>query len=65
MRGLVVPALDVRRGLGGDLSFSVLMMYLIRRGFEGFGIGLLDVMSELYPSAKLLTGLSYWTKTYF
>ena len=58
-RGLVIPALGGRKGPGGDLSFSVLMMYLIRRGFEGFGIGLLDVMSELYPSAKLLIGLCY------
>ena len=46
-RGWVVPVSDGRRRLGGELSFSALLMYLIRAGFGGFGIGSLDVTSEL------------------
>jgi len=37
--GLVVPVLDGRIGLEGDLSFSTLLMYLTRGGSGGFGIG--------------------------
>ena len=53
-RGWEGRVLDGHIGLEGDLSFSNLMMYLVRGGFGGFGIGVLDVMSVPYPSAILL-----------
>ena len=46
-RGWGCLVLDGRIGLGGDSSFSTLMMYLIRGGFGGFEIGLLGVMFVL------------------
>jgi len=46
-RGWGGLVLDGRRGLGGGLSFSTLLMYLIRGDFGGFGIGLSDVMFVL------------------